>query len=190
MIGLALKNLIFSSNFKSHFTSDDIWTLLTMQAHQDQTLENDITVNEIATSWITKDRLPVLSVERDYALKTALVTQRVYLRERPHDVPEQDKMLWWIPIILVMEDNLDFNNFKPKQWLKKTRDIILTNLPAQDKFIIVNPEEIGPFPVNYDIRNWNLLATFLQKSEGRKQIPTYTRYSITNHSNNFYQFIE
>lgn len=120
--------------------------------------------------------MPVVSVERDYAASTAVVTQRVYLRERPHDVPEQDKMLWWIPLILITQDNLDFNHFKPNQWLKKTRNIILTNLPAQDKFVIVNPEEIGPFPVNYDIRNWNLLATFLQTAEGRKQIPTYTRY--------------
>lgn len=132
-------------------------------------------MNEIASSWITKDRLPVVTVERDYSASTAVVSQRVYLRERPHDVPEQDKMLWWIPLILVTQDNLNFKNFVPNQWIKKTRDIILTKLPAEDKFIIVNPEEIGPFPVNYDIKNWNLLASYLQTAEGRKQIPTYTR---------------
>lgn len=152
-----------------------MWKFLTQQAHADKTLPDDITVNEIATSWITKDRLPVVNVERDYAAKTAVVSQRVYLRERPHDVPEQDKMLWWIPLILVRQDQLQFNNFKPHTWIKKTRDIILTNLPADDKFIIVNPEEIGPFPVNYDTKNWNLLAAFLQTAEGRQQIPTYTR---------------
>lgn len=148
---------------------------MTQQAHQDKTLPNDVTVNEIATSWITKDRLPVVNIERDYSAKTAVVSQRVYLRERPHDVPEQDKMLWWIPLVLVRQDQLQFNNFKPETWIKKTRETILTDLPADDKFIIVNPEEIGPFPVNYDTRNWNLLAEFLQTAEGRKQIPTYTR---------------
>lgn len=134
-----------------------------------------MTVNEIATSWITKDRLPVVTVERDYPARTAIAAQRVYLRERPHDVPEQDKMLWWIPLILVTQDNLNFTNFVPHVWIKKTRDIILTNMPADNKFIIVNPEEIGPFPVNYDVRNWNLLATYLQTDEGRKKIPIYTR---------------
>lgn len=148
---------------------------MTQQAHADKSLPDDVTVNEIASSWITKDRLPVVSVERDYSAKTAVVSQRVYLRERPHDVPEQDKMLWWIPLILITQDNLNFNNFKPYLWMKKTRDIILTNLPAEDKFVIVNPEEIGPFPVNYDTQNWNLLASYLQTEEGRKQIPTYTR---------------
>lgn len=160
---------------KEIFFTDDVWKFLTQQAHQDNTLPSDITVNEIATSWITKDRLPVVNVERDYSAKTAVVSQRVYLRERPHDVPEQDKMLWWIPLVLVRQDKLQFNSFKPDTWIKKTRDIILTDLPADDKFIIVNPEEIGPFPVNYDTRNWNLLAEFLQTAEGRKQIPTYTR---------------
>lgn len=148
---------------------------MTQQAHADKSLPDDVTVNEIASSWITKDRLPVVSVERDYAARTAVVSQRVYLRERPHDVPEQDKMLWWIPLILITQDNLNFSNFKPHLWMKKTRDIILTNLPADDKFVIVNPEEIGPFPVNYDTKNWNLLALHLQTEVGRKQIPTYTR---------------
>lgn len=132
-------------------------------------------MNEIAASWITKDRLPVVSVHRDYAGKTAKVSQRVYLRERPHDVPEQDKMQWWIPLIVVTQDNLSFNNFTPNQWMKKTREVVLSDMPDADKFIIVNPEEIGPFPVNYDIQNWNLLADFLQTNDGRKQIPTYTR---------------
>lgn len=84
-------------------------------------------------------------------------------------------MLWWIPLVLVPQDQLQFNNFTPNTWIKKTRDIILTDLPADDKFIIVNPEEIGPFPVNYDTRNWNLLAEYLQTTEGRQKIPTLTR---------------
>lgn len=168
-------NLYDNRVCKDRFMSEDVWTFLTEQAREDNKLPEDVTVSEIAGSWITKDRLPVVTVERDYVAKTAVVSQRVYLRERPHDVPEQDKMLWWIPLILITQDDLNFKNFKPNQWMKKTRDIILTNLPSEDKFVIVNPEEIGPFPVNYDSRNWNLLALFLQSTEGRKQIPTYTR---------------
>lgn len=178
----SMKNILENISFiffyrecKDLFITDDVWKYLTQQAHEDKSLPDDVTVNEIATSWITKDRLPVVSVERDYAANIAVVSQRVYLRERPHDVPEQDKMLWWIPLILITQDNLNFNDFKPHLWMKKTRDIILTNLPAEDKFVIVNPEEIGPFPVNYDTRNWNLLASYLQTEEGRKKIPTYTR---------------
>ena len=163
------------SECKELFLSEDVWKHLTKQAHEDKTLPEGITVNEIAGSWITKDRLPVVTVSRDYAKNTATASQRVYLRERPHDVPEQDKMLWWIPLIVINQDNLNFSNFVPQQWIKKTREISLTNMPAADKFIIINPEEIGPFPVNYDLKNWNLLATYLQNENGRKSIPVYTR---------------
>lgn len=155
---------------------EDVWKALTEQAHADKTLCQKVNISEIAGSWITKDRLPVVTVIRDYADRTATATQKVYLRERPHDVPEQDKMLWWIPIILVTEPDLQFRNATPYTWLKKTRDTSLTNLPEADKFIIVNPEEIGPFPVNYDERNWNLLAKYLQTEEGRAKIPIYTRF--------------
>lgn len=167
---------LFSHGLQNHsFTSDDVWTHLTQQAKQDRTLEDGATVNDIAGSWITKDRLPVVTVVRNYEQNSAVISQRVYLRERPHDVPEQDKMLWWIPILLVSQDNLTFTNFTSSKWMRKTRNITLNNLPSADKFIIVNPEEIGPFPVNYDVQNWNLLAKYLQTEDGRRNIPTYTR---------------
>lgn len=163
---------------KNLFLSDDVWKHLTKQAHQDKTLEEGVTVGEIAGSWITKDRLPVVTVTRNYEKNTALVSQRVYLRERPHDVPEQDKMLWWVPLIVISQDNLNFTSFVPQKWIKKTRNTTLNDLPAADKFIIINPEEIGPFPVNYDVKNWNLLANYLRTEEGRRKIPTYTRYIL------------
>lgn len=101
--------------------------------------------------------------------------QKVYLRERPHDVPEQDKLLWWIPLVMVSQTKLDFTNSTPTIWMQKQREVTIQNLPAADKFIIVNPEEIGPFPVNYDVKNWNLLAAYLKTDDGRKNIPVYTK---------------
>lgn len=57
------------------FFGDDIWRALTEQAHFDNKLTQDITVNEIAASWITKDRLPVLNVVRNYGSRTVTLTQ-------------------------------------------------------------------------------------------------------------------
>lgn len=158
------------------FVSNDIWEALTKQAHLDNRLCESATVNEIAESWITKDRIPMVTVVRDYQNKTATITQRMYLRERPHDVPEQEKMLWWIPLVVVQQNNLNFSNTSATKWMKKVKQVVLENIPDSDGFIIVNPEEIGPFPVNYDERNWNLLANFLLDEAGRAKIPVYTRY--------------
>lgn len=160
------------------FVSNDIWEALTKQAHFDNRLCESASVNEIVESWITKDRIPMVTVNRDYQKKTATFTQRVYLRERPHDVPEQDKMLWWIPLVVVQQNNMNFTNTSATKWMKKVKQVVLENLHDSDGFIIVNPEEVGPFPVNYDERNWNLLANFLLAETGRARIPVYTRAKL------------
>lgn len=172
-----LQRFFVDREYKTFF-ADDVWEALTKQAHLDNKLCHNATIGSIATSWIQKDRIPTVTVTRNYEKKTATLSQKVYLRERPHDVPEQDKMLWWIPVVLVTEDKMDFINTTPKMWMKKVRDVELSSLPSADKFIIVNPEEIGPFPVNYDERNWNLLAEYLQTTKGREAIPVYTRAKL------------
>lgn len=172
-----LQKFIRHREYKT-FYGDDVWEALTKQAHLDQRLCESVTVNDVVNSWITKDRIPMVKVVRSYEHRTANVTQRLYLRERPHDVPEQDKMLWWIPLVVVTQDRLDFSNTSATKWMKQVREVGLDALPADDKFIIVNPEEIGPFPVNYDERNWNLLADFLQTEDGRSKIPVYTRAKL------------
>lgn len=104
----------------------------------------------------------------------------MFLRERPHDVPDQEKMLWYIPLVIVREDELCFNNATAYKWIKNERSTEILSLPDANKFIIVNPEEIGPFPVNYDERNWILLSDYLQTEEGRKTIPAYTRAKLVH----------
>lgn len=167
------------------FLGDDLWNALTEQALIDNVLPKNYSIAEIAESWITKDRLPVVNVERSYAEGTATVTQKVYLRERPHDVPERDKMLWWVPLVTIRQDDLNFSNTKPQSWLEKKRSQVLRHLPNDKKFIIINPEEIGPFPVNYDTKNWNLLSEYLQTQEGLTHVPTYTRYVLDCIQNTF-----
>lgn len=79
----------------------------------------------------------------------SFIFKAVYLRERPHDVPEQDKLLWWIPLVVVTQDQLNFTNSRPVKWMKKTRELTLENMPDSDQFIIVNPEEIGTYELNH-----------------------------------------
>ncbi|CAG9815486.1 unnamed protein product [Phaedon cochleariae] len=171
-----MQRFMSDRQFKTFF-GDDIWMSLTEQARFDEKLPQPITVNEIAASWITKDRLPVVTVTRNYKDNTASLSQRVYLRERPHDVPDQEKFLWWIPVVLIRQDTMHFGNTTPYTWMRKEREVQIENLPGKDSFIIVNPEEIGPFPVNYDPHNWGLLAKYLC-SENRTKIPVTTRAKL------------
>lgn len=69
-------NCIYPScrKFKA-FNEDELWEALTNQAREDMTLEGPISVQEIAKSWVTKDRFPVVSVARDYQDNSASVEQ-------------------------------------------------------------------------------------------------------------------
>lgn len=169
-----IRNFIADHQYKT-FIGEDLWEALALQAHKDGTLSVEYKVANIANTWLLNDRLPVVSVRRNYAEKNAILKQNVYLRERPHDAPEKDKMLWWIPIILNRQDNLNFANSTPYLWMEKVQQKVIDNMPESNQFIIVNQEEIAPFPVNYDEQNWNLLANFLQTEAGRTGIPAYTR---------------
>ncbi|XP_047528651.1 aminopeptidase N [Vanessa atalanta] len=171
-----MKMFIESKKFKT-FTGDDIWNALNAAAISDGKIPKDVDVKTVASSWIEKDRLPLITVKRNYDTNSAMVTQKVYLRERPHDVPDAAKMLWWAPLVMARGDNLDFTNTTPVAWMRNHKDLNLVNLPDKNHFIIVNPEEIAPFPVNYEKDNWNLLSAYLQ-SEQRTKIPELTRAKL------------
>ncbi|XP_041970437.1 aminopeptidase N [Aricia agestis] len=169
-----LRSFIESRKFKT-FTGDDIWNALNEAAKSSGRLPQDLDIRKLANSWIEKDRLPLVTVTRKYEDKTAQVSQKLYLRERPHDVPDADRLRWWTPVVMVRADSLSFTNATPVAWTDT--DLTLRDLPDSNNFIIVNPEEIAPFPVNYDEHNWNLLSQFLQGSD-RTKIPELTRAKL------------
>ncbi|KPJ03366.1 Endoplasmic reticulum aminopeptidase 2 [Papilio xuthus] len=141
------------------FDSDFLWHCLNAE-YAISTREHQIDVKTIAQSWIEKDRLPLLTVKRFYNNRTAIVKQKLYLRERPHDVPDAEQMLWWIPLIVSRGDeNYYFPNLLT--WMRGPQDEI-EHAPNDDIFLVVNPEEIAPCPVNYDQHNWYLISNSLQ----------------------------
>ncbi|KOB68372.1 Aminopeptidase N-14, partial [Operophtera brumata] len=171
----AIKGFLESRKFKT-FTGDDIWSALSAAAVEDKTMPADVDTKTVAKSWIDKDRLPVVNIERNYERNYLVATQKVYLRERPHDVPDAENMSWWVPLVIIKEDNLDFTQTTPEVWTKE-KELKIRNMPGKEQFIIVNPEEIAPFPVNYDTHNWYLISQYLQSSK-RTSIPELTRAKL------------
>ncbi|XP_073943327.1 aminopeptidase N [Choristoneura fumiferana] len=169
-----LRMFIENHKYKT-FTGDDIWSALNTAATADGKVPKDVDVKTVARSWIEKDRLPLVTVERNYEANTAVMRQKVYLRERPHDVPDAASMTWWVPAVLARGDKLDFTNYAAT-WMHG-KELTVPNLPSKEHFIIVNPEEIAPFPVNYDQKNWHLLSMFLQTKD-RTLIPELTRAKL------------
>nr|CAD7586017.1 unnamed protein product [Timema genevievae] len=125
---------------------------------------------ELANQWVGHLTTPHWwnYAQTNMALTNYLVNdftmQHMFLRERPHDVPNKEKMVWYIPIMYISPDNLDISAARPVAWMKNEKEITVADLPDPDKFIIVNPEEIGMFMINYDLNNWALLANYLVES--------------------------
>lgn len=69
-----LQKFMADREYKTFF-ADDVWNAMTEQAHHDKTLCKQITINDIAGSWISKDRLPVVTITRNYEHKTAKAYQ-------------------------------------------------------------------------------------------------------------------
>ncbi|XP_070136464.1 aminopeptidase N isoform X2 [Drosophila bipectinata] len=172
-----IRNFICDYKYKT-YNERDFWNALSKQSKIDDTMKGNLSIIDIADSWVQKGRLPLITITRDYKAGTAIINQKVYLRERPHDVPKQDEMAWLIPIPYMRQDSMQNTSNYSYFWLKGEKQISISNMPDKNNFIIANPEEIGPFPVNYDDKNWNMILNFLKTTNGSETIPAYTRAKL------------
>ncbi|XP_066994895.2 endoplasmic reticulum aminopeptidase 1 isoform X2 [Anabrus simplex] len=175
-----IQNFLKSKGYSS-FKQNDLWNTLDMQAWTYATLERTISTKQIANSWIVKDHYPVVTVTRNYKNNTALFEQDVFIKRWPYKIPGQESMLWWVPITYMSQENLDVHNISFITWMKEEREITIEDMPDSNSFIIINPEDIGMFIVNYDSNNWNMLAVYLVTTgagDGWPLIPTATRAKL------------
>ncbi|XP_076169474.1 aminopeptidase N isoform X2 [Ptiloglossa arizonensis] len=165
------------------FFADDIYSRLNDVANETDNLPTGMTINSIAGPWINRDRVPLVTAIRDYDTKTITLSQKVYLREAPPASTAKVSYQWDIPIVMMSQDNLDFQN-RPILWLTKAnepKNYTIEDITDENNFIIVNPEEIGIFPVHYDFCNWKMLSQFLQGPD-REKIPVLTRAKLLHDS--------
>ncbi|XP_066994898.2 aminopeptidase N-like [Anabrus simplex] len=179
----ALRKFIDKRAYKT-FKEEHLWNTLNTQAWIDHSLEKPMSVQNVISSWVKRDRYPVVTVTRNYDNNSALVKQEVFIRRWPYKIPGQESMLWWIPITYLSQENLDIHNISFITWMKE-REINIENMPAPSSYVIVNPEDIGMFIVNYDSNNWNMLAEYLTASgagDGQLLIPSATRAKLLHNA--------
>ncbi|XP_076247604.1 aminopeptidase N [Calliopsis andreniformis] len=165
-------------NLRTFFT-DDIWSRLNEISSENGELPEGLTINSIAGPWINRDRVPLVTVIRDYETKMITLSQKVYLREAPPVSTAKVSYQWDIPIVMISQDKLEFHKPCPL-WLTKSnepKNLTIPDITDENKFIIVNPEEIGVFPVNYDSCNWKMLSQYL-RGPNREMIPVLTRAKL------------
>jgi len=156
-----LSNYLQDKKFQAA-EQDDLWRHLTQQGHRDGTLNKDYQVKTIMDTWTLQMGFPVVNVERNYQDNSATLTQKRFFLSQKESVSEDEDYKWWIPITFTYPGG-DFSNTYSNIWMKENqRNIQVSELPHQDTAVIFNVQETGYYRVNYDLKNWRLLALQLR----------------------------
>ncbi|XP_063230478.1 aminopeptidase N-like [Bacillus rossius redtenbacheri] len=153
---------------------EDLWSHLDSQAREDGVvLPANATVGQIMAPWSLRAGYPVLAVLRDYDNDTATVSQERFLdegsgaRSGGGKVRPSSRQGWWVPVTSTTRGALGFNDTRPVGWLRPSdTHITLQQLPA-DEWVLLNVRAAGLYRVQYDERNWRLLARHLDSDQFR-----------------------
>ncbi|XP_058813856.1 aminopeptidase N [Topomyia yanbarensis] len=145
---------------------DDLWRYLTEEARNREIFDDSTTVKEIMDTWTLQTGFPVVKVTRDYDSNNIEFSQERFIFIEPSSNSSDksyDKPLWWIPITYTTLGESNFNNTRPYVWMKAEEKLLLqdTDIPNHD-WIVVNIQQTGYYRVNYDQRNWDMIANHLR----------------------------
>ncbi|KAI4460101.1 protease m1 zinc metalloprotease [Holotrichia oblita] len=166
----------------SNADKDDLFESITEEAHRVGALPSNLTVKTIMDTWTLQTGYPVITVKRNYEDGTAVVTQKRYLKDRTYT---GDTTKWWIPLTYTTSKEMNFNDTETRKWFASDdNQVMITDLPSKDDWVIFNIQTSGLYRVNYDEKNWNLLIDYLKGPDFEK-IPILNRVFIIDNAANF-----
>jgi len=114
---------------------------------------------ESMQGWTNQAGYPLVTVERGGDKRSLILSQAWYT-----DNPRDTQQSWDIPINLVLigEENTDWNDITPTTWLSEDSTVIALDQDITNTPYILNKKATGYFRINYDPENWLLLANTLQ----------------------------
>ncbi|XP_025830686.1 puromycin-sensitive aminopeptidase-like protein isoform X1 [Agrilus planipennis] len=119
----------------SNARRDDLWDVLTQQAHEDGNLHDDLSIKEIMDSWTVQSGFPVVTAVRNG--KRVDVSQKRFTFDKSF----AEDTLWWVPLSYTTDLRTNFDDTSPKQWLKKETG---KNFEIEaNRWWLVNPHQTG-----------------------------------------------
>uniref|UniRef100_A0A914XI57 ERAP1-like C-terminal domain-containing protein n=1 Tax=Plectus sambesii TaxID=2011161 RepID=A0A914XI57_9BILA len=115
-----------------------------------------LNVTDFMTTWINYPGFPLLTVARDPSSDHIIVSQERFLLGNPSSAQNYH---YRVPLWYWNQANNQTN----MAWLNMDTP---TQIPfaASNPFILLNPQGIGYYRVNYDANNWNQLITAISQS--------------------------
>lgn len=139
-------------------------------------------------SWTLKTGYPVISLERDYKNNSVEISQRRYLLDL-HRTKDDTNYCYFVPLSFTTKKEQNFTATHAREWLecdckRDHHTKTLTNIAAEDEWILFNLKLAGLYKVKYDTNNWNLLIEELN-SPNFKVIDTTNRAQLINDALDF-----
>jgi len=145
---------------------DDLWGHLSVQGHKDGTLPKDMDVKSVMDTWTLQMGFPVVTVKRNYQDKTATVTQKRFLlgsSDEKKKKADEKEYSWWIPLTFTSPGS-SFDKTYNELWMEEgeqTKEV--SDMPEEGTAVVFNVQQTGYYRVNYDKKNWDMLAKQLLK---------------------------
>ncbi|ROT72062.1 putative aminopeptidase N [Penaeus vannamei] len=157
-----LKDYLNELKYKNA-VQDDLWQYLTVAAHKDGTLPEDLSVKVIMDTWTLQKGYPVIHVTRSADGTSATVSQERFLLEKNANSSDTHVYNWWVPLTYTYQSEANFSQTQAMAWMRDSgENLTITSLPAKDQWVIFNLQQTGYYRVNYDDHNWNLLIQQLK----------------------------
>lgn len=166
----------FYSNHSAYksVTETDLFDSLQQAVTEDGTLDKDLSVHEIFSSWSNQQGFPLLIITRNYSDNTIRITQEKYTDEPENS--KSDLASWWIPYNFDTASNVAVNDTVPNGWLPKgIKSTIIKptkhrNWSSND-WVLFNRQLTGYYRILYDERNYRLILGELKYGDDSKIHP-------------------
>ncbi|XP_011213465.2 aminopeptidase N [Bactrocera dorsalis] len=158
----ALGDKVFRSALNKYLTKNAIssaeeWDLFDalQSAVDEQQVSIPATIRVMFPTWSQQSGYPLLTVTRNYNTNTFTVTQTFY---NDNKTLTSDKT-FYVPFNYVSRSKFDFRDTTASHYLLNVKEINITDTAVgADDWLILNKQSTGYYRINYDTRNWQLIA--------------------------------
>lgn len=138
---------------------NDLFTSLDQAVQEDKTLDANLTVTDIFSSWSNQRGHPFLIVKRIFNTSVITLTQHRYFSR---ETEANDTTTWWLPFNYATTQNPNFNETTASGWIKQGRKMKLVHVRLSDNdWVIFNKQQTSLYRVLYDENNYKLIANQL-----------------------------
>lgn len=141
-------------------------------------IPEDFDLNKAMESWTLQGGYPLVTLTRNYESGTiSLIQSRFLLGPGKENISS----CWWVPLSFVRQEASNFSQTIPESWLEcpSSESVLqLSDPPGPDEWLILNPQVSSIFRVNYDDRNWLLIANSLKNDPSFGGIHEFNRAQL------------